>query len=207
MVHKNRSGAALLALALLAACSDAPGGDGAAPADSAGAAPPAATADSTPPSDGTGGWQLSETGIGPVKVGMSPAEAGSALGADFAGDGTAEAGGPDACEYARSAALPAGVKVMLVGGRVARVEVDSGATATAAGARVGDAEARVRELYRGRELRVQPHKYEAGQYLIVLPQSPRDTLHRIVFETDSTGNVKRFRGGVIPAVEYVEGCS
>ncbi len=204
----NRSGAVLLALALLAACSDAPGGDGAASADSARAAPPAAAADpAPPPADGAGGWQLSEMGIGPVKVGMSPAEAATALGAEFAGDRPAEPGVPDACEYARSAALPPGVMVMLIGGRVARVEVDSGATATAAGARIGDAEARVRELYRGRELRVQPHKYEAGQYLTVLPGAPRDTLHRIVFETDSAGTVKRFRGGVVPAVEYVEGCS
>jgi hypothetical protein len=204
----NRSGAALLALALLAACSGASDGAGGAPADSARAAPPAAAADSAPaPAGAPGGWRLSETGIGPLRVGMSPAEAGTALGAEFAGDGTAEPGVPDACEYARSAALPPGVMVMLVGGRVARVEVDSGATTSAAGVRIGDAEARVRELYRGRELRVQPHKYEAGQYLIVLPQSPRDTLHRIVFETDSAGVVKRFRGGVIPPVEYVEGCS
>jgi len=205
----NRSVAALLALALLAACSDASDdGAGGASADSTQAAPPAAAADSAPaPAGEGGGWQLSENGIGAVRVGMSPAEATTALGADFAGDGTAEPGVEDACEYARSAALPPGVKVMLVGGRVARVQVDSGATATAAGARIGDAEARVRELYRGKELRVQPHKYEAGRYLIVLPQSPRDTLHRIVFETDSAGIVKRFRGGVIPAVEYVEGCS
>jgi hypothetical protein len=31
-------------------------------------------------------------------------------------------------------------------------------------------------------------------------------LYRIVFET-ARGVVTRFRGGVIPAVEYVEGCS
>jgi hypothetical protein len=198
---------ALLALALLAACSDASDEAGGASPDSA-QAPPAAAVDSAPGTEAApGGWQLSETGIGPVRVGMSPAEAETALAADFAGDGSAEPGVQDACEYARSAALPAGVKVMLVGGRVARVEVDRGATATAAGARIGDAEARVRELYRGRELRVQPHKYEAGRYLIVLPESPRDTMHRIVFETDSAGTVKRFRGGVIPPVEYVEGCS
>lgn len=202
-----RHGAALMALVVLAAaCGDASDEAGEASADSARTAP--AAADSSPPAaDSAGGWQLSETGIGPLRVGMSVEEAGTALGAAFAGDGTAEPGVEDACEYARSAVLPPGVMVMMVGGRVARVEVDSGATPSASGVRIGDAEARVRELYRGRELRVQPHKYEAGRYLIVLPQSPRDTLHRIVFETDSAGTVTRFRGGVAPPVEYVEGCS
>ncbi|HEU4455821.1 MAG TPA: hypothetical protein VFR81_22340 [Longimicrobium sp.] len=197
----------LTLIVLAAACGDASDEAGEASADSASAAPAAAADSSPPPTDSAGGWQLSETGIGRLRVGMSAEEAGTALGAAFAGDGTAEPGVEDACEYARSAALPPGVMVMLVGGRVARVEVDSGATASAAGVRIGDAEARVRELYRGRELRVQPHKYEAGRYLIVLPQSPLDTLHRIVFETDSAGIVKRFRGGVTPPVEYVEGCS
>ena len=54
--------------------------------------------------------------------------------------------------------------------------------------------------------RAQPHKYEDGHYLVALPGAPADTTHRIVFET-AGGVVTRFRGGVAPAVEYVEGCS
>ena len=86
---------------------------------------------------------------------------------------------------------------------VARVDVDSAGVATAAGARVGDTEERVKGLYAGR-VAVSPHKYEEGNYLTVTPDA--DTTYAIVFET-SKGRVTRFRGGRRPQVEYVEGCS
>lgn len=196
------------AAVVLAACSSSADEESAAaPADSTAVAPPPAAADSaTVGADNA--WRVSERGAGPVRVGMTVDELRQALGGDVTAEGAdAE---PQACVYAQSPALPAGVRVMLVGARVARVEVDSGATAaeSAAGVRIGDTEARVREAYAGREIRVQPHKYSAGSYLIVLPDAPADTLHRLVFETDSaTRAVTRFRGGVFPPVEYVEGCS
>ena len=57
-------------------------------------------------------------------------------------------------------------------------------------------------------LEVQPHKYDArGHYLIVVPRAPADSLYRLIFETDSLGRVRRYRAGLRPAVEYVEGCA
>jgi hypothetical protein len=85
------------------------------------------------------------------------------------------------------------------------VEVDSGGVATAEGARIGDTEARVQELYPGR-VTVSPHKYTDGRYLIVRPAAASDTTHLLVFETDGRV-VQRFRAGQKPQVEYVEGCS
>lgn len=87
---------------------------------------------------------------------------------------------------------------------IERVDVDSAGVLTAEGAGVGDAEANVIALYRGR-VSVQPHKYTGprGHYLIVT--STGDTLHRIVFETDGQ-RVVNYRAGRRPAVDYVEGC-
>ena len=88
-------------------------------------------------------------------------------------------------------------------GRIARVEIDSAGIATAAGARVGDTEERIRSLYPGR-VTVTPHKYEDGHYLTV--NAADDSSFAIVFET-SKGRVTRYRAGRRPAVELVEGCS
>ncbi|HYW05449.1 MAG TPA: hypothetical protein VE913_00760 [Longimicrobium sp.] len=162
-------------------------------------APEAAPA--TSPADTA--WTLNENGIGPLRVGMTADEARAALGGDFTVLATTPGMRPDpaACTYATSGRLPAGVRVMVEGEKVARVEVDSGTVASAAGARIGDTEARVRELYP--RVRSGPHKYTAGHYLTVLAA---DTTRRLVFETDGQ-KVLRFRGGSTPRVEYVEGCS
>jgi hypothetical protein len=87
----------------------------------------------------------------------------------------------------------------------ARVEVDSGATiATAAGARIGDGEERVRSLYPGR-VAMTPHKYVAGHHYLTVTPAAADSAYRLVFETDGQ-RVTRYRAGRRPAVEYVEGC-
>ena len=144
-------------------------------------------------------WTLSEEGIGPVRVGMTVAEAAAALPGGVAHPETQE------CAYVGLSGLPTGVSLMTEAGRIVRVDVDdSSAVATTRGARVGWTEAQVLALYPG--ARVEPHKYEDGHYLVAIPGAPADTVHRIVFET-ARGVVTRFRGGVVPAVEYVEGCS
>jgi hypothetical protein len=93
---------------------------------------------------------------------------------------------------------------MVEGGALVRVEVRGGSTPTAGGDRLGDSEAQVQSRYPGM-VRVQPHKYEAGHYLVVVPAPPADSLHRLVFETRG-GRVVRYRAGLYPPVEYVEGC-
>jgi hypothetical protein len=152
------------------------------------------------------GWALRDDGIGPLRVGMTVDEARAALG-QFRGILPDPGGPPDslACGYAMSERLPPGVRVMLEDARVVRVEVDSGYVPTAGGARIGDTEARIQQLYSGR-VQVQPHKYTDGHYLVVRPTEASDTTHLLLFETDGRV-VTRFRGGQKPQVEYVEGCA
>lgn len=144
---------------------------------------------------------VTEHGLGELRVGMSLAEA-RALPEGLVEPGRADSSG---CHYVGWRGAPPGVRVMIDGGVVGRVDVDSTALATAAGARIGDSQARIDSLYAGR-VAVTPHKYTSGRYLTVGAASPADSAYRIIFETDSAGSVLRYRAGSLPAVEYVEGC-
>ena len=94
---------------------------------------------------------------------------------------------------------------MLVSGEVARVDVDSAGVQSDVGIAIGDGASRVVSAYAGRVSET-PHKYvPGGQYLSVRSASPRDSTHRIVFETEN-GRVTRFRSGRVPEVEWVERC-
>jgi len=143
-------------------------------------------------------WTVTANGIGPLRAGMTVAQANSAIGGGFA----APKGYSGGCGYAVLTKAPSGLAVMLDGGKIARVEVRSGGIATAAGARIGDAESRIKSLYAGR-LTSTPHKYvSGGHYLTVTPSG---SANRIVFETDGS-KVTEYRSGATPAVEQVERC-
>jgi hypothetical protein len=135
-------------------------------------------------------WVVTDSGAGPIRVGMT---------ADDIRPHVAALGELAECSYAKVPAAP-GLLVMLFDGKVVRFDAIERTTATAAGARVGDTEQKVHELYP--EVRVEPHKYTDGHYLIVDTAPGR----RIVFETDGT-RVTRYRAGVVPHVDWVEGCS
>lgn len=201
---------ALFALLLVAACGSEDGAETSPAVDSVAIAAPegdsAVSAQSEPVETDTA-WVMRFDGMGPIRVGMTFDEARAALGGDLRmnDEPAGHAEGPDRCDYPRSAAIPAGVKVMVEGQRVVRVEVDSGSLATAEGARIGDTEDRIQQLYPQR-VTVMPHKYTAGHYLTVRSPTPSDTTHQLIFETDGRV-VERFRVGQVPQVQYVEGCS
>ena len=164
-------------------------------------AAPGAPATSAPPSPAPT-FTVTEHGIGPLRAGMTFAEADAALGGALLVPVGVDTTG---CDYLVWDGGPSGVHVMFDQHRVARVDIDTASIATAAGARIGDDEARIKRLYPG-QVTVTPHKYEDGHYLTVTPQSPADKHYRLVFET-AGGRVTRYRAGVLPSVEYVEGCS
>ena len=146
-------------------------------------------------------WVVRPDGFGPVTFGAPLSATSAALGEEV------RAGYADfeTCDYVRPKALPTQASLMVINDTVMRVDIDSAGVRTAEGAQVGDAEARVLELYRGR-VSVEPHKYTGpeGHYLVVIPAG--DTLHRIIFETDGQ-RVTQYRAGRRPAVEFVEGCA
>jgi hypothetical protein len=146
----------------------------------------------------TNEWVVRPTRMGKVIIGMPL----SALAAhmDSAAD-TATIN--ENCDYITIAAAPDSVLFMIERRRLVRIDVIGGGTTTAEGARVGDDANRIVQLYP--QARRSPHKYTTGFYLTVIPRAPRDTLHRYVFETDGQ-RVTRYRAGIFPPVEYVEGC-
>ena len=139
-------------------------------------------------------WTASAGQVGPVRIGMTAVEAEMAIGTPFAA-----ASGE--CVYRKSPAVPMGVLLMEVDGRIVRADITGPGVSTAEGIGVGTAAARVREAY-GAAVTASPHKYTSGQYLTLAP----DADHRVVFETDGE-RVTRYRIGRLPQVEWVEGCS
>jgi hypothetical protein len=112
------------------------------------------------------------------------------------------------CDFvypAVGAGVPDGVSVMVIKGKIARIDVDTGAVTTEDGARIGDTEDRVKSIY-GDDVQVEPLKYiEGGHYMTVLGDSA-SAGNALVFETDGK-RVTRFRAGRLPEVKWVEGCS
>ena len=112
------------------------------------------------------------------------------------------------CDFvypAVGAGVPDGVSVMVIKGKIARIDVDTGAVTTEDGARIGDTEDRIKSIY-GDDVQVEPLKYiEGGHYMTVLGDSA-SAGNALVFETDGK-RVTRFRAGRLPEVKWVEGCS
>ncbi len=157
---------------------------------------PPPTMDTAPAVPQTVEWKVTYTGVGPIRVGMTVAQAREALnGALVIKDSST------ACYYARLGKGPEDVSLMITNGQIARVDIIGDSIATEAGARVGDTEDRIKTLYAGR-VEVQPHKYTNGHYLVVKPDAGES---RLIFETDGS-KVTLYRAGKLPEVEWVEGC-
>ena len=156
-----------------------------------------------PPAPPADAWTVSIHGYGPIRAGMTLSEAAAAGGRQF---GEPQMGSEE-CDYFLFAddTVRGSAHFMVVSGQIARVDVNDSTIRTAEGARVGDTEERIMQLYPGR-VTVQPHKYSDGHYLVVAPAAPADSGRNIIFETDGRV-VTTYRAGRMPEVEYVEGCS
>ncbi|MCC6431224.1 MAG: hypothetical protein IT354_09965 [Gemmatimonadaceae bacterium] len=187
----------LAAAAALSACADRP----ASTADTS-----AVEVAATPPRDSgaiatTAYVYVSDYGVGDLRAGMTLEQA-QRIAADLKPIARTDS---TECSYLDWPSAPPGVLVMYDGGRIARFDIDSAGVRTAAGAQVGDSEARVDSLYAGR-VTTTPHKYTDGHYLTVTPPRAADSLFRLVFEAEG-GTITRYRVGIMPQVQYVEGCS
>jgi hypothetical protein len=150
----------------------------------------------TLPADRAAADRLSTDSFGPIRVGMSVAEARRAAGVELTGNLSS----PE-CAMLYITTDPA-VRLMIENGKVTRIDITDARHPTVLGIRVGDTEARAQSAYGGK-LEITRHKYnERGHYLTL--RSP-DKKSAMVFETDGE-RITAIRGGVIPSVEYVERC-
>jgi hypothetical protein len=163
--------------------------------------------DRSPPSGASAGASRSSErqtlrpdGFGSIRTGMTLAEASTAVTQRF----PVRQDTTQTCELLRPHAFPAGVSMMIERDTVVRVDVDAPQIATDSGVHVGDTETALRAAYHDR-LRVEPHKYNGPAWHNLIFEPSGDTLHRIVFESDGK-QVRSMRGGVRPAVDYVERC-
>jgi hypothetical protein len=141
-------------------------------------------------------------GIGPVKVGMTLAEASAAAGAPL----EVMPSPTEGCAHARPAGGPEHVMFMVVDGKVVRVEAGPGIT-TLSGIGVGSTEAEVLATYPG-QIRVEPNPYQGHRgfhTLVYTPADPAFAQYGLIFETNGE-RVTSFRSGFAGPVAWIEGC-
>ncbi|MFP4007623.1 MAG: hypothetical protein ACLFV6_06385, partial [Spirulinaceae cyanobacterium] len=147
---------------------------------------------------------LALTQFGPIEVGMTIPEATQAAGVPFTQQSS---GGEEyGCLYYNLEPQVEGVAVMVVENRIARIDITSDHIKTLSGAGIGTTEAEIRRLYSG-QIKSEGHTYDPdGKYLIFTPEDAKHRNYRVIFETDGSGTVQRFRSGQLPEVGYIEGC-
>jgi hypothetical protein len=161
-------------------------------------APPAATA---MPAEGA----ISFSGFGPAAFGATEEEVRMSWGADLGSAAPSEPGG---CYYLiPQPQTGAGYRIafMIEGDRFSRLDVRASDIVAPGGGRIGMKADDIAKLYPGR-VETHPHKYvEGAKNLRVKADAGGNGV--LVFETGADGAVTRWRVGVPPQVDYVEGCS
>jgi hypothetical protein len=140
-------------------------------------------------------------GFGPVKPGMTPAQVKKVIGVRVLEDTDSPT---EECWYIRALDELDGVSLMIIDGRVARIEIDSPEFRTLSGAGLDTSEEELKKLY-GSRLMFEPHKYaeDEGNYVTLRSQDGR---FGVRFETFH-GKVGRFYAGPWEHLRYVEGCA
>lgn len=159
--------------------------------------PPPAT-----PSDGSDD-QATFAGYGDVKFGTPAADMEKAWGGELKDVGKDY---NERCYFMTPTwvKVPAEFNFMISEGKFARFGTESAKYAAPGGGKVGMREAELQALY-NQALQASPHKYTDGKYLSIAASGVAPT--RLVFETDAQGVVTEWRVGLLPEVDYVEGCS
>lgn len=149
--------------------------------------------------------RISIKALGSIEVGMTVKEASDASGVALVP--AAGAATRKACGYYEPEGGPNGVGFMVVDGRIIRIDIwPSSDIKTISGVGIGSSKAEIEAVYPGR-IEVSPDPYTKGDYLTFVPETPGESIYRIVFETNVEGKVVQFRAGQFPAVTWVNGCS
>lgn len=152
---------------------------------------------------------ISFAGFGPARFGADAQAVRTAWGRDIPPAAPSEPGG---CHYLypqprTSPGAPGGYGTgfMIEGDRFARIDIDSADIVAPGGGRVGMHADQIGSLYAGR-IEARPHKYVEGAQTLRI-RDPAGGNGALLFETDAAGKVERWRIGVPPQVDYVEGCA
>ena len=198
----------ILALAAVSACKrEAPVADAApAPADAPAPTAPAAAAETAPPAAPEASppsGQTSFAGYGEMRFGNTIEQAKAAWGGEL--NGAPSAG--SSCHYLspKWVKAPSDFAFMMEEGKFVRYDVGTDKETAPGGGKVGMSVDQLKTLY-GDKLQSAPHKYvQGGQNLSVA--GPGTPPSKLVFEADAAGKVTAWRLGIVPQVDYVEGCS
>jgi hypothetical protein len=145
-------------------------------------------------------WRATMSGIGPIRIGMSESQLERVLGTRFPETQDAE---EDACRQVEAGPNWPGTSVMLLNGRVARIDVSERGFFTLSGAAVGDTQASVLKRYNGR-IYEQTHAQgvDDSKFLTMFSSDRRLGIR---FETDGE-RVTSYYVGTAQAVQFPEGC-
>ncbi len=145
---------------------------------------------------------LRTIGLGPIQIGMTLEELASAGLTPIPMEGQ----GQGACQYYRIKGNSEPMGLMVVDGRILRIDVWPGSLIeTRSGAKIGSTEAELVRLYEG-QLEAIANPVTLGKTIIFTPKTPGEDLFRLVFETDDRGQVVQYRAGQFPSVTWPGGC-
>ena len=143
-------------------------------------------------------------GLGPVRIGMTVEEASDAAGLALTRSPARGVG--DNCYYVNAGLTMNGVFFMVVDNQIARIEIESPSpVSTRSGVRVGTSASEVRSTYPN-NIEQADEAAADGEALAFVPRDDFDSEYRIYFEM-ADGTVARYRLGIKPAIDRVNGCS
>lgn len=116
--------------------------------------------------------------FGSVKIGMTASQAAKILGVRVTRDAGYEG---NTCYYTSPKRIFKNIAFMMSGRRIARIDIDSKEYATDRGAKIGDTEARIKQLYKGK-YKIFQHKYVDDAHYIEVEM--KGGKYSILFETD-----------------------
>lgn len=150
---------------------------------------------------------ITPAGWGPLRIGMTQAEAVAAAGED-ANPGAVGGPDPDRCDEFRPRMAPPGILVMMERGVLTRISVSRNVDIrTPEGFSVGDSGSEVLDAY-GSRAAVDRHQYWAppAKYITIWGGADSDGERRgMRYEIGSNDEVVHIRAGT-PSIEYIEGC-
>lgn len=145
-------------------------------------------------------WRLSMTAFGPIKPGMTDSQVTELLRGRVKAEGEVQGD----CYHLNGVRDLSGVSLMIIGGKVVRIEIGLPKFYSLSGAGVGTTETELKRLY-GPKLKIEPHRYleDRGNYLTLYSE---DGQFGMRFET-ADGRVTMFYAGPRRHLHYIEGCS